>query len=1161
MHLYNTSLITTQAITHVISGHFSGTKQQEICLGRNNLLELVIVDPQLGKVQTLASVPVFGLIRSLVSFRLVGTLQDYIVVGSDAGRIVILKYDPKTRTLEKIHQETFGKTGARRIVPGQYLAADPHGRAVMIAAVEKQKLTYVMNRDLENKLTISSPLETNRKENMCFTIVGMDVGFENPCFAAIECDVSESDKDTTGEAFEQLEKLLVIYELDLGLNHVVRKWAEPIDRSSHHLIAVPGGKDGPSGVIVCSQDSLTWIHPDYDRVSIQVPKRKGETEKPLITTSVLHKIKKGQTFFCLLQSELGDVFKLTMDIQKSTDGSIGGVNALEIKYFDSLPVAIQMVLLKSGFLFLAAEFGNHVLYQIESLGEDDPEDKIFVPHALQNVQPVDELDSMSPLTDAIVENLLQEDTPQIYALCGRSNRSTFRIVRHGLQVNEIAVSELPGNPSAVWTCKTNQSDQFDQYIVISFKNATIVLSIGETVAEVTDSGFLNTTSTLAIGLVGEDSLVQVHSLGIRQIRSDRRASDWIAPKGVRCLFATVNERQVCVGLSNQEIVYFEMDSLGNLNEFEKRKRFSAQIQALSLPPVPKGRQRSQFMAVACADNTVRLISLDPSNCLEQSSMQALSAVACSLALIEMMDTTTGLMTLFLNMGLVNGVLLRTTVDTVTGELTDARTRYLGPKPVKLVAIEMMGSPAMLALCTRPWLAFSYHSRYRLVPLGYEMLEFGYSFCSEPCPEGFVAVCGKTLRILQIDNLDREFHQTSIPLKYTPRKMVLAHDKFLIIESDHRVSPGGKQDLDPVQFGYKRAPVGSWASCLRLLSIDGQTHDLIELQDNEAFVSICKATFNQYPREVFYCVGSVKSLIFHPRKLECGYISIYRLENNKLQLFQKTQVDGCPLAMCAFQGKLLVGLGQTLRIYELGKKQLLRKSETKNIPVNVVRLETQGNRIICSDGQQSTLYCMYRHYDNQIVIYADDPYPRWMTTSLMLDYDTTIGGDKFGNLFVNRLPLDLSKEMDEDTTGSLSIFERGYLNAAPNKVHNIAYFCQGETITSLSKTTLVQGGRSCVVYTTLLGTIGCLIPLVSKDDYDTLLLLELALRQEIPPLSGRDHLQYRSQYQPVKAVIDGDFLVQFNLLSNVKKRQIGDTLDKTPTEIGKKLDQIRTRSAF
>ena len=55
-----------------------------------------------------------------------------MVVGSDAGRIVILEYIPAKNMFEKVHQETFGKTGCRRIVPGQFLAVDPKGRAVMI---------------------------------------------------------------------------------------------------------------------------------------------------------------------------------------------------------------------------------------------------------------------------------------------------------------------------------------------------------------------------------------------------------------------------------------------------------------------------------------------------------------------------------------------------------------------------------------------------------------------------------------------------------------------------------------------------------------------------------------------------------------------------------------------------------------------------------------------------------------------------------------------------------------------------------------------------------------------------------------------------------------------------------------------------------------------
>ena len=58
--------------------------------------------------------------------------------------------------------ETFGKSGCRRIVPGQYLAIDPKGRAVIIAAVEKQKLVYILNRDTQvNILYNQGPVLSN----------------------------------------------------------------------------------------------------------------------------------------------------------------------------------------------------------------------------------------------------------------------------------------------------------------------------------------------------------------------------------------------------------------------------------------------------------------------------------------------------------------------------------------------------------------------------------------------------------------------------------------------------------------------------------------------------------------------------------------------------------------------------------------------------------------------------------------------------------------------------------------------------------------------------------------------------------------------------------------------------------------------------------------
>lgn len=129
MYLYNLTLQRPTGIVCAINGNFSGSddgKTQEIVVARGKVLELLCPD-KFGRIQSILSVEVFGTIRSLSQFRLTGAQKDFIVVGSDSGRIVILDYNKQKNVFDKIHQETFGKSGCRRIVPGQYLAIDPKG--------------------------------------------------------------------------------------------------------------------------------------------------------------------------------------------------------------------------------------------------------------------------------------------------------------------------------------------------------------------------------------------------------------------------------------------------------------------------------------------------------------------------------------------------------------------------------------------------------------------------------------------------------------------------------------------------------------------------------------------------------------------------------------------------------------------------------------------------------------------------------------------------------------------------------------------------------------------------------------------------------------------------------------------------------------------------
>jgi splicing factor 3B subunit 3 len=62
-----------------------------------------------------------------------------------------------------------------------------------------------------------------------------------------------------------------------------------------------------------------------------------------------------------------------------------------------------------------------------------------------------------------------------------------------------------------------------------------------------------------------------------------------------------------------------------------------------------------------------------------------------------------------------------------------------------------------------------------------------------------------------------------------------------------------------------------------------------------------------------------------------------------------------------------------------------------------------------------------------------------------------------------------------------------------------------------------------------------------------------MRQEAPPLLGRDHLAFRSAYIPVKSVVDGDLCSQFGRLPLTTQKTVATELDRTPTEVLKKIE--------
>lgn len=229
-------------------------------------------------------------------------------------------------------------------------------------------------------------------------------------------------------------------------------------------------------------------------------------------------------------------------------------------------------------------------------------------------------------------------------------------------------------------------------------NATLVLQIGDKVSETSDTGFDTTSATIHAGLLANNCYLQVVQYGMRVIATKNQVETWEPPGKISR--ATSNEKQVAITLQGGILVYFEMDAVGKLKEAGKRE-MEQEVICISISSIPEGRTRARFLALGCFDNTIKILSLDPEGCLSRLSTQALpGSQPESVCLLEM-GHTNETKELFLQVGLNNGVMLRTVIDSITGQLSDTRARFLGNKPTRLCRGVIAGGQALLSLSSRP----------------------------------------------------------------------------------------------------------------------------------------------------------------------------------------------------------------------------------------------------------------------------------------------------------------------------------------------------------------------------------------------------------------------------------------------------------------------------
>ena len=140
------------------------------------------------------------------------------------------------------------------------------------------------------------------------------------------------------------------------------------------------------------------------------------------------------------------------------------------------------------------------------------------------------------------------------------------------------------------------------------------------------------------------------------------------------------------------------------------------------------------------------------------------------------------MQLYLYAGLQNGMIVRTSIDPITGKLTDSRPKYLGAKPVKLVKLDILGKPAIMALSSRPWLFYSFGRKQMASLLAFPYISVGTAIKMSSFSHTAMVFSEKYLKIIKLDNFGSIFHSEKLPLDYSAKKLMVFEKHLAVIES-------------------------------------------------------------------------------------------------------------------------------------------------------------------------------------------------------------------------------------------------------------------------------------------------------------------------------------------------------------------------------------------
>ncbi|KAL7753211.1 hypothetical protein RI367_000986 [Sorochytrium milnesiophthora] len=346
-------------------------QQQQQILTTDGSTNLQLLQIDANGVYKFAECCLSKLILGAERLRVPNSQKDYILAALEGGEILILEFHPSTVQFQLVDKEGYQNTDTQWMHWGKTMAVDHRGRLVIVGNVEDYKIVYISVDTSGAKLMVSLPMVDALENTIIYSVVSVELPKGNPVFACLEAYQDVCEGIPREDIISMGEKMLVYFEFDLESNEVFRRWDVRVERTANLILPVPGDP-GPAGVLVCSRNTITWYHERHGTQRLPIPRHPGLSvdDDIYIISYITLRLDNG-AFLIFVHSTYGDIYRIHFEYSGNQ------VVAMYIRYFDSAPLAEQILMLQNQYIVALSSVGEPKCYMVTTFVDDEPDQPTF----------------------------------------------------------------------------------------------------------------------------------------------------------------------------------------------------------------------------------------------------------------------------------------------------------------------------------------------------------------------------------------------------------------------------------------------------------------------------------------------------------------------------------------------------------------------------------------------------------------------------------------------------------------------------------------------------------------------------------------------------------------------------------------------------------------